>query len=257
MLRRIALGCGIVSSVLYVAVNVVTVLRDPAYSALDQTVSELSAIGAPTRALWLAFAVPYSLSALAFGAGVLASARESRALRVAGAALLAYGVVCVLWPFAPMHLRPALAAGAADVRDTMHIVFAGLAVALMVVSMVASSVALGPRFRFFSIATLSLLLLFGALTSIQAPGVSAGAATPWIGLWERANIGLFLLWTTALSIVLLRAARRPAATSTATKRVTVFLGSAQPRNTDRAVRLFLDEPIDLPAICWPVLRPTP
>ena len=40
MVRKILLGCGIVSSVLYVAVDVLGTLRYPDYSFADQTFSE-------------------------------------------------------------------------------------------------------------------------------------------------------------------------------------------------------------------------
>jgi hypothetical protein len=49
-----------------------------------------------------------------------------------------------------------------------------------------------------------VLLLFGALTFIDAPGVAVNQPTPFIGVWERINIGVFLLWVVVLSVVLLR-----------------------------------------------------
>ena len=49
MLQKILLMCGIVSSLLYVAMNIFVAMQWDAYSSVSQTVSELSAIGAPTR----------------------------------------------------------------------------------------------------------------------------------------------------------------------------------------------------------------
>ena len=46
--QKILLGCGILSSVLYFAGDVVMSLTYEGYSYLHQTVSELNAIGAPT-----------------------------------------------------------------------------------------------------------------------------------------------------------------------------------------------------------------
>ena len=51
MARKVLLGCGILSSLLYVAANIVGFRRWTDYSLTSQTVSELSAIGAPSRAL--------------------------------------------------------------------------------------------------------------------------------------------------------------------------------------------------------------
>ena len=47
--RKVLLASGILSSLLYVAANVVGALRWRNYSSKSQTVSELSAIEAPSR----------------------------------------------------------------------------------------------------------------------------------------------------------------------------------------------------------------
>jgi hypothetical protein len=65
--------------------------------------------------------------------------------------------------------------------------------------------AFGKRFRLYSIATIVLLVVFGALTGSEAPRIAANLSTPWVGGWERINIGVFLLWVVALAIALLRA----------------------------------------------------
>src|SRR3954454_20147633 len=129
MTRKILLTCGIVSSLLYVAMNVFVPMQWEGYSSTSQTVSELSAIGAPTRPLWVPLGLAYTLLVAAFGWGVRASVRQNRPLRVAGSLLVAYGVIGLAWP--PMHLREVLAAGGGTLTDTMHIVFAVMTVFLM------------------------------------------------------------------------------------------------------------------------------
>jgi hypothetical protein len=105
------LVCGILSSRLYVAMNVFIAMQWEGYSSASQTVSELSAIGAPTRSLWVPLGAVYTVLVTAFGWGVWRSAGRSRAVRIVGGLLVAYGALGVLWPFAPMHLRDTLAAG--------------------------------------------------------------------------------------------------------------------------------------------------
>jgi hypothetical protein len=51
MVRKILLGCGIASSVLYVASDILISWWDPNYSYRDQSFSELLAPGSPTRPL--------------------------------------------------------------------------------------------------------------------------------------------------------------------------------------------------------------
>jgi hypothetical protein len=97
--------CGILSSLLYVAMNIVGAMGDEGYSSVSQTVSELSAIGAPTRPLWVLLAVPYTLLVTAFGWGVWKSVGQNRRLRVVGGLMVAYGALGVVWPFAPMRMR--------------------------------------------------------------------------------------------------------------------------------------------------------
>src|SRR5213082_2883863 len=58
--------------------------------------------------------------------GRLGSARGSRPLRVVGGLVVAYGLVGLAWPFAPMHVRGA----ELTLTDTMHIVFAIMTVLL-------------------------------------------------------------------------------------------------------------------------------
>jgi hypothetical protein len=62
MIRKTLLVCGILSSLLYVAMTVFIAMQWEGYSSASQTVSELSAIGAPTRSLWVALGAvtPYS-----------------------------------------------------------------------------------------------------------------------------------------------------------------------------------------------------
>src|SRR5438876_6973246 len=82
--RKAFLICGIAASLLYGAMNVLVPLRWASYSYASQTVSELSAIGAPTRPLWVALALGYTTLLTAFGCGVWVSAGRNRLLRVVG-----------------------------------------------------------------------------------------------------------------------------------------------------------------------------
>ena len=208
MLRKFLLICGIASSLLYVAVTAYVPTQWASYSSLSQTISELSAIGAPTRSLWVRLVWPYTLLTLAFAFGVWMSAGSNRALRIAGALLIAYGALGFVWPFAPMHLRQTIAMGASDFSDTMHITLGAVSVLLMFAAIVAGATAFGNAFRIYSIVTVVILILFGTLTFMGAPHLAKNLPTPWLGLWERINIGVFLLWVVTLATLLLRLSAR-------------------------------------------------
>jgi hypothetical protein len=212
MARKSLLVCGILSSLLYVAMTIFVAMQWETYSSASQTISELSAIGAPTRSLWAVPGAIYTVLVTAFGWGVWKSAGRSRALRIAGGLILAYGALGVLWPFAPMHLRETLAAGGGTLSDTIHLVLASVTVLLMLLAISFAATAFGTRFRVYSLATLAILAAFGALTFLDAPRIAANLPTPWIGVWERINIGVFLLWVVVLATTLLRVKDAAAAT---------------------------------------------
>ncbi len=121
-----------------------------------------------------------------------------------GGLILAYASLGFLWPFAAMHQREVLAAGGGTLSDTMHVVLGGVTVFLMFLAIGFGALAFGKRFRLYSIASIVVLLAFGALTFLDAPRLQANLPTPWIGLWERINISVFLLWVVVLATVLLR-----------------------------------------------------
>jgi hypothetical protein len=179
-------------------------IRYEGYSAVAQVPSELTAIGAPTRELWAELGWLYTVLATAFGIGVWTSADRNHAVRIVGALLLLYASLGLLWPFAAMHRREVLASGGGTWSDTLHVALGGVTVLLMFLAIGFGSTAFGARFRLYSNVTIVVLVTFGALTFIEAPRLQANLPTPWIGLWERINISVFLLWIAVLAAALLQ-----------------------------------------------------
>jgi hypothetical protein len=85
MLPKVLLVCGILSSLMYAVMTVFIAMQWDDYNSASQTISELSAIDAPTRLLWVVPGAAYTLLVCAFGWGVWISAKGRRALRTAGA----------------------------------------------------------------------------------------------------------------------------------------------------------------------------
>jgi hypothetical protein len=200
--RRALLICGVLSSLLYVGIDQISAVRHAGYHDFAaQTISELGARGAPTRALVNPLFIMYDVLTIAFGVGVWISGRANRPLRVAALSLIALGAIGLPGPWLfPMNLR-----GVGG--DVAHIVGTSVMVLFIVIGVGFGAVALGRRFRVYSIATLVATLVFGMMTSVQAKGLAAGDPTPWIGITERLCIGAFLAWVGALAIALLRAPR--------------------------------------------------
>jgi hypothetical protein len=202
MTRKILLVCGGLSSLLYLTMTAAIAQRWEGYSSAARTISELSAIGAPTRPVWVAAAALYTVLVTAFGWGVYMSAGGARSLRIAGVLIGAYGALGLVWPFFPMHSRDVLAAGGGSLTDTMHIVWSVVTVLLMLFAIAFAAAAFGRRFLLYSVGSLLLLVTFGVLTFLDSPGVAANTPTPWIGVWERLDVAVFLVWVVVLALAL-------------------------------------------------------
>lgn len=201
-LKRTLLAAGIASSLLYTAMNIFIPLRWSQYDWISQTVSELSAIGSPTRLVWMLGATIYVICVAGFGVGIRMAANQNRKLKHLGSIFLAYGVVCLFWP--SMHQRAVLAAGQGTLTDTLHLVWAGMSILIMLAAMMVGASSLTRRFRNYSIVTIAVMTGFGILTSLSADRVAQDLPTPMIGLWERISIGAFLLWVVVLAAGLLK-----------------------------------------------------
>jgi Protein of unknown function (DUF998) len=200
-LRKPLLICGILSSLLYVVMDIVAALSYAGYSYTGQTVSELIATGAPTRPVVAPLMVAYGALVIAFGLGVWQSAGATRALRVVAAGLIGKEVLgSVVTLFFPIHLRGV----EGTLSDTMHGILTLLGSLCYLLAMGFGAAAFGKRFRWYSIATMLLLLVFGVLAGSEIPRLAANLPTPWLGVWERINIFATMLWIAVLGVALLR-----------------------------------------------------
>lgn len=177
-------------------------LSYPGYDVANQVISELSAIGVPSRGFDIAIGRVYGALTVLFGVGIWLSAGERRGLRVTGALLVAASIFGAFWP--PMNMRGA----PMQLTDTLHIVWSAVWLALTLVAMGCAAAALGRRFQYFTVATVGVFLLFGTLTGLQGARLAANLPTPGIGIYERINIGAFLLWVVVLAIDLWPVTRR-------------------------------------------------
>lgn len=199
------LYAGIVASLWYAAVNVIVPLHDASYDWQSQTVSELSAIDAPTRDLWVWLCAPYGFLMGAFGWGVLRM--RGSTLAWAGWILIASAVVGAFWP--PMHQREVLAAGGGTATDILHIAFTMFwGMASFAVMILASIEDKRATFRAFTAAMAAATIFFGILTGIQSPDMQKNLPTPTLGAYERIGIAAYMFWVIAFAATLLVRLRR-------------------------------------------------
>jgi Protein of unknown function (DUF998) len=203
--RKVLLLCGIAASLLYAVANdLLAAMLYKGYSPFSQTVSELTSIGAPTRAPLLAVGVIFMGLLMAFAIGVWQSRDLGKpALRITAVLLIGYAAMQPLWLPFPMSARGQIQT-TSTVTDIMHISL-GLATVLFQFTAIGfGAAAFGRRFRVYSIVTLATELVFGALVFVYVPRVSAGEPTPWLGVVERINIAAWMLWLAVLAVTLLR-----------------------------------------------------
>ena len=204
-LETVLLSCGIAYAVLYPFANdVIAAARYPGYSRMSQAVSELSAIGAPTRWFLAATAPVFAALMVAFGIGVRRADASNRRLKLAGTLLTALGAIGLLWLPFPMTGRADMVRGTMAWNDIGHLGMTVVTVAFFLLILGFAAAALGRRFRIYSIVTGVVVMMFGALTGRYAAALNAGHATPYMGLFERINIAAWLIWLIVLAVALLR-----------------------------------------------------
>ena len=205
--RKILLACGILSALLYAAADGVAGSLWESYSFRDMTISELGAIGAPTRTLFSGLVLLVYALLLAFGVGVWKTAGTKTRLRVVGGLLIALGVMA--WGTMPF--------GATDLRTeglspatTAHIVLTALGALIVIAAIALGATAFDARFLQYSIATIVVMMAFAAWSGMRAAWPGRDLATPWLGVIERISFYSYWLWFMVLAVKLLR--RRDART---------------------------------------------
>jgi len=199
--RRVLLACGILSPLSYAVADALAGMRWQGYSFRDQVISELGAIGAPSRPLFSILLIAVYLLLTAFGVGVWRSAGSDRRLRAVAGLLVGLGVLALaVGQFVPMQPRGT----EQGLTGALHLVEGAVAMLMVMAAMGFAAAAFGGRFRLYTFATIALILAFGAWSAMDAPRIEAGLATPWAGVKERIFWYAYQLWFAVLALYLLR-----------------------------------------------------
>lgn len=196
------LSCGAAAALVYVGTDLLASWAYPGYSYRGQAVSELFAIGAPTR-LWVAIALSASsLLLFAFSLGIWAGAGTSRLLRALAIAFAGSALIGLLiWIVYPMHMR----GEPRTFTDRMHLILASNPFVLLTLAIVIA--AIPGRFRIYTVATVVLMLASAIPAFSYAKALDRDQATPWLGTAERLSQYTYALWQILLASRLQRAIR--------------------------------------------------
>lgn len=200
MLKRWLLLCGIFAPLVRVAADVLAAIWYPGYSFWNQTMSQLAAIGAPTRDLQMVLLAVFGVLITAFGVGVGMSAGKKRSLKIAGIIIIIFGItglIALAFPQTAMQLNGGLEA------QNVHIVVTVASVLLIILFIGFGAAAYGAVFRLYSAATVIIMHLFGYLAAAKAPH-AVDFAAPGMGTLERICYYSYLLWIAVFAALLLR-----------------------------------------------------
>ena len=194
---NVLLTCGILGSLLYPITDIIAGNLYKGYSFNEQTVSELFAIGAPTSQLVVALFTISSLLFIAFALGIWLLSNGKRILRALSLMIFGNAVnSLVLWNFFPMHMRGIQP----SFTDTMHGILA--INPFVLVSLILGAVYFKNWFRYYSIATILLLIVMVVFAVPKALLVYENRPTPGLGIMERASQYGHQLWHAILAIML-------------------------------------------------------
>lgn len=219
---RALLICGFAATVLRLVGDRVAGALWNGYSFAEQSISKLSAVGAPTRPLMIAVDCAWGVLMLAFAWGVWRVAAEvapsvaaaaarpgasasAAALRVTAALLAGNAAVTIIVAlFVPAHYS---GPGTSN-TSIANVVVMAAGVVFYLLAMGFAAAALPGWFRVLSIGilvTYAVLTVVGILLSRGAP-TTASPAVPGVmtGIPERTMSYSYVLWVTALAAALLR-----------------------------------------------------
>ncbi|HEY8259275.1 MAG TPA: DUF998 domain-containing protein [Gemmatimonadales bacterium] len=199
--ERLLLSCGVLAAVGYVATDVLASVLYPGYSYRGQAVSELFAIGAPTSRWVVPLFSLCSMLLLAFAIGVWRAAGARRLVRALAVMFAGSAVVGLfLWNVFPMHMR----GDQRSFTDTMHLILATNPFVLL--SLALAIAAFPGRLRFYSAATLVIMLVPAGAAFSYARALEMNQPTPWLGATERLAQYAYQVWQVVLALALLRKA---------------------------------------------------
>lgn len=198
--RKALLICGIAAALVIIAINLLPGALWPGYDFLTQSISELRAIGSPTRALAYPLVILFGVLMTAFGICLWLVGRGNGALRVTAVLLLGYSLLGMADAiFFPMRVGASVALRENNLYSTPM----ALSVLCIVAAMGAGALAFRNWFRFYSLGTLAAFATLTLLSLFVFPKLAAEPVVR-VGLQERSMMFFNLLWVLLLALALRR-----------------------------------------------------
>jgi len=198
MLQKVLLTFGILASLLKVGTDVLAGKMWKGYSFVSQSISELSAIGAPTRSLVLPLDLMYDVLMIAFSVGIWQLAGQNLLMRIVAGLIAGNAVIS---SFVSLFLPMRIGQDASFSASTIHVVLMAIGVFFFLLAMGLGGAANRNWFRYYSFGTLLAYLVL-AIARFLIPDQTTAAGLPvlTVGIQERTMALGYLLWVVALAI---------------------------------------------------------
>jgi hypothetical protein len=192
--------CGIIAPLLFIVTDIAAGTLWKGYSFISQSISELSAFGAPTRPMVVALNLIYYVLLGTFGIGVWRAAGQNRLLLVIAALLEGTIVFNLAAEFFPLNSAELMS----SYSNSMNVILKGTSVMLFLLAVGFGAAAFRNWFRFYSAGTLLAFLILTILGIYVFPYIGFPQPVSRVGAQERVMVFGFLVWAAVLANVLLR-----------------------------------------------------
>jgi hypothetical protein len=193
MFQKNLLFLGVIAPILFIATDLLAGAFFGNYNFVNQSISELSAVGAPTRAFVVSLNFVYNVFLIIFSLSVWGSSVHSRSLSVLIGSLIGNALFAVLGSFFPINPGKNMSAPS----NTMNVAIMGISFILLLLAILFGAIAYKNWFRLYSLGTLFAFLVLTVFGLSQS--------TPHVGAQERTISYGCLLWVAVLAVVNIRA----------------------------------------------------
>jgi hypothetical protein len=196
---KLLLLCGILASLIYIGSDIAAALSWPGYRYADQSVSELRAIGSPTRSFLMPILSLYAVLEIAFGFGVWKVANKKRSMLITSILLITLGMLDSMGSLFSLNINET----AGSLTNNIHIIITALTVFLILLIIGFGATIYKKWFLFYSIGTILTLIVSGFVAFLNVQKFAAQQHGSWLGIVERINIYGYMLWIVVLASALI------------------------------------------------------
>lgn len=195
MRNKSLLYAGVAAPVLYVSTVFLGGLLRPGYSHIANAVSELTAAGAPNKALLDPLFILYNLVVVAFGVGIGLVARvDARGRKAATSASVSLIVIGALGVLLQLFFPQDPGGPAVTFAGTMHLVVSGITALGTMLAILCAALWFRARSDLRPFTPHSIITLIVVFVAGLAAAGAASSGSPIMGMIERVPILAFQQW---------------------------------------------------------------